>query len=61
MQASAHFPMPLRRGIGWELKSHICTKGEKVGAKGYVGSLQIKQHSTGFHGSADDSSTEPGM
>ncbi len=36
----------------------FCTKGEKVGAKG---SLQIKQHSMGFRGSADDNSTEPGI
>ncbi len=36
---------------------------ENIGGKGREGSFQIKQHPTGFIGSADDTifSTEPGV
>ncbi len=67
------FPVPLRRGIDgmcclnsifkvWSDKGFV--QGEKITVrKGRKGSFQVKQHPTGFIGSADDiiSSTEPGV
>ncbi len=72
-RASAPFPMPLRRGVGWNScltsifkmwpEKDFVQEAKNTGGKGREGSFQVKQHPTGFIGSANDIifSTEPGV